>query len=278
MAAAMSFTVFFLVWGTLRDGGEETPWIPAGIAASGTLFAAVLVREVILRKVRMRLTATERLERNLRAVGFRGVEHDHHKLTIEKNAAILHEIKRKSEAARVLPKYAAGHREVFEYCEEYLAVNKREFPSVGAGSPRIAALRRGREFAEELHHRHMLKWAEIEARTLFEDAQQRTRRNEKIETAKQALEVITTAAEAYPDDTRLTESAVAIRAFIVGIKVSNLIEKAEKAANKGNREQAEKLYNDALAELGEQRSYDIEQGHVARRIADELEKIQRSEG
>ena len=38
MAVVIAF--FFLVWGILHDGGDETPWISAGIGASAVLFGA----------------------------------------------------------------------------------------------------------------------------------------------------------------------------------------------------------------------------------------------
>lgn len=274
MSVAMASGVFFLVWGTLHDGGEEMPWIFAGIAGSGVLFGAVILREVILRKVRVRVHATELLERNLRAVSLYSGEHDvRHKMSIEQNAALLRELKRKSDAARMLAKYAAGHREVFEFCEEYLAVNRRELKNAGPGSPRIAALRRGKDIAEDLHHRHMLKWAEVESKTLFEEAQRRQRAGDKIESATRALDVVNMAADAYPDDTRLAESVVAIESFIVGIRVGSLIERAEKATSKGNRKHAIKLYTDALRQLDPDGDRDSEKPLAVKRIEEELEKL-----
>lgn len=277
MSAAIALAVFFLVWGMLHDGREELPWVPAGIAGSGVLFGAVVMREIILRKVRVRVDATERLDRNLRTVGFHSGEHEPRKLSIEQNAALLKELKRKSDAARMLAKYAAGHREVFEFCEEYLAINRRELRNAGPGSPRIAALRRGKDIAEDLHHRHMLKWAEIEARSLFDEAQRRTRRNDKIESANRALEVISAAADAYPDDRRLAESASLIESFIGGVQAGNLIERAEKAVMKGNRTLARKLYSDALERLKPTGAIDSDHQAAVRQIEAALERLQKNE-
>src|SRR5437762_211943 len=181
LAATISFAVFFLVWGMLHDPGEELPWVPAGIAGSLVLIGAVVLRQAFLRKIQKLDRAAERLDRNLLPHAYRHISNEG-KLTIEKNAAILRELERKSDAARVLAKYSDGHREVFELCGEYLEINQREMHRVGPGSPRTAALRHGKDIAEDLHRRHMLKWAEIEARSLLEIAQLQNRSAKRIDT------------------------------------------------------------------------------------------------
>lgn len=274
--AAIAIAVFFLVLGLLHDDGNELPWVPAGIVASATLFGAVIVRRVVIQRIQMRVAAAERLDRNLRTFG-RSVLRNDGKLTIEKNAAILRELKRKSDAALVLARYADGHREVFELCSEYLEINDREMRFVGPGSPRIAALRRGREIAEDYHRRHMLKWAEIEARSLLEAAQTRPKVAQKLETAIGALTVIRTAAERYPAESRLTESAVAIEGFIVKVKVTDLVERGGRAAFRGNRKQAEKLLTTALRQLENHGSADEERALAGKKIREQLEKLKESD-
>jgi hypothetical protein len=129
LAAAATIAVFFLVWGLLHDGGEETPYIPAGVTASAVLVLAVIIREVILRNARNRFLASQRLDRTLRHVPIRQASvQDPTKLTLERNASIINEISRKSEAARILGRLAESHREVFELCDQYLAATARELP------------------------------------------------------------------------------------------------------------------------------------------------------
>ncbi|HEX9960971.1 MAG TPA: hypothetical protein VGB00_08565, partial [Pyrinomonadaceae bacterium] len=139
LAAAISTAIFFLVWGILHEG-EEMPWVPAGILASITIATAVVLREIFLRRARNQfLRAQKRLDFNLTSA----VQHkskDSNKLTLEKNAAILRNIERKSEAARVLGKLPDAHWEVFEICNEYLQITERELQTVGVGSPRLPAL------------------------------------------------------------------------------------------------------------------------------------------
>src|SRR4051794_19833507 len=64
LAVAVSVAVFFLVMALLRDGREEA-FIPAGVAASGVLVGAVVVRRAILKNFQAREFDARRLENNL---------------------------------------------------------------------------------------------------------------------------------------------------------------------------------------------------------------------
>ena len=113
MTLALTAALFFILWGILNDSLVEAPHITAGISASIFLFGAVVLREIVLRRARNRLIQDQRrLEHSFVSPSVHSG--DSRKLTIERNAAILNGIKRKSEAARVLGKFSAGHREVFE--------------------------------------------------------------------------------------------------------------------------------------------------------------------
>ncbi|HMJ08909.1 MAG TPA: hypothetical protein VK468_07880, partial [Pyrinomonadaceae bacterium] len=69
LAVAIVCGVFFLLWGILNEDGEQTPWIAAGIAASGVLIGAVFLREVFLRSARNKfLSDQRRLDRSLQGV------------------------------------------------------------------------------------------------------------------------------------------------------------------------------------------------------------------
>ena len=116
MSVAISAAFFFLMWGILHDSNDETPWITSGVSASILLCGAVILREVILRRARNRfLRQQKRMDNSVFDAYARvGDNRDPNKLTLEKNTAILHEIRQKSEAAQILNKFSAGHREVFE--------------------------------------------------------------------------------------------------------------------------------------------------------------------
>ena len=275
LAAAVSIAFFFLVWGILHDGGEETPWITSGIGASILLGGAVILREVILRRARNRyLKFEKRLDKNLNEVYSQiGDNRNLNKLTIEKNAAILRELKQKSDAAKVLDRYAAGHREVFEVCGEYIIRNDQELRTIGAGSPRFGALLKGRAAAAEYHRFHVLRWAEIEARALTSDAKNRTRASDRVEAAQNALSVIESALEFYPEEESLLESRELLLELVASIKVSNWVEKAERAAFKGDYTQAKSLYRDALFYLGRDNVQSDSRERAAVRINAEIERI-----
>ena len=254
LAVSVAIALFFLVWGILNDGSaDETPWIPAGLGAAMVLAGAVIVREIVLRGARNRFIASQRqIDRSIRGITRRIHDDQPPKLTLERNTAILHDISKKSDAAKVLGKFAEGHREVFELCEEYLSAVTRELPTVGAGSPRIAALRRGRQVAVKFHHYHMLHWAEIESRDLTREASKHDKISNKLDSAQAALDVVDFALRSYPEEPTLIDSRHVLVELLSKIKVTDLIERADRAAFKGNPKRALGLYQDALFVLQRQ--------------------------
>lgn len=279
LALAVMIAFFFLVWGILHDGMGEPPWIPAGLGSSLLLFFAVFLREVVLRRARRRFIVAQRqLDESLnwRALASERASHPH-KLTLERNASILGEIRKKSEAARILGKLSDGHLEVFEMCSEYLLLSTNELKTVAVGSPRLPAIQRGRESVRELHRYHLLRWAEIESRALTQEARNRVKMSERLETAQRAREVIGSALEYYPEESSLLESNTALEEYIASIRISYWIEKAERAAFKNNYKQALSLYRDALFYLGRENVKNEEKRLIADRINTEIDKIRRLE-
>jgi hypothetical protein len=256
LAVSVAITFFFLLWGILNDGRESTtPWIPAGLGAAIVLGSAVVIREVVLRGARERFMQSQRqMDRSIKGVYRRTTPDGPPKLTLERNAAILHEISRKSEAAKVLGRFADGHREVFDLCHEYLIAVERELPTVGVGSPRLAALRRGSEVAGRYHHYHMLQWAELESRALTQEASSHDKISTKLESAQAAVGVLDVALRSYPHDATLLESKKVLLEIVSSVKVADLMEKAERAAFKGNEKRALNLYQDALFLIGREDS------------------------
>ena len=274
-SVSLSVAFFFVMWGVLHDGGEETPWITAGVSASMLLCGAVILREVILRRARNNfLRQQKRMDTSVfDAYSRLGENRNHHKLTLEKNAVILREIRQKSEAAQVLSKFSAGHREVFEICVDYLELNEGELKTVNPGSSRLAALLKGRASAVEYHRYHMLKWAEIESRSLTNDANSLVNTEKKIEAAQNALNVIEVALASYPSETSLLDSRELLGEMVVSIKVSHWVERAERAAFKGDYAKARSLYRDALFYLGRDNVQNDERERAALMINAEIEKI-----
>src|SRR3954467_9718126 len=50
IALFLALAVFFLLWWILVSGGDEAPWLPAGLAASVVLLVALSAREVVMRR------------------------------------------------------------------------------------------------------------------------------------------------------------------------------------------------------------------------------------
>ncbi|MEO7538629.1 MAG: hypothetical protein ABIV21_01250 [Pyrinomonadaceae bacterium] len=270
LAVAVTAAFFFLIWGILHDAGDETPWVTAGIVSSILLCGAVVLREVVLRRSHNRYIRQQKVfNATIPSIDTRKP----HKLSLERNAAILNEIKQKSNAAKVLNKLSAGHREVFELCSGYLARNETELHTVNANSPRLAALLKGRSTAAKYHKYHLLKWAEIESRTLTDEARARVNAGQKIESAQNALGVIESALGSYPAEPSLLESKVLLREFVVSIKVSHTVEEAERAAFKGDYGRARSLYRDALFDLGRDNIQSEGRQNAAGKINAEIERI-----
>ena len=213
---ALAVATFFLVLGLYQDRSKENEWVVAGLAASGVLVGGFVLRELVLRHARERfLIEQDRLDRNLRhPAAFSGRGAESSKFTLEKNKAALDTIKKKSEAANVFGRISAGHREVFELCEEYRAIVAKEIPNVHPDSPRLRALNKGSELAGELHRYHLMRWAEVEAKSLCQEAQAAETDESKAVLAQRARSAIDFALSYYPDEAKLRESALVLDELI----------------------------------------------------------------
>lgn len=238
LTIAIAIAIFFLVWAILAEAKEENPWIAAGLIGSTSMIAGVVVREVILRHRRHSMfLAQKRLDRSVLSIPVPVRPDEPNKLTLERNAILLGEITRKSEAAKVLGHFSESHREVFELCAQYISVATKELPNIGVGSPRLAAIQRGRAKAESLHQEHMLRWAEIEIRNSIASSEDE-RFSARLDRAKKALRVTVTALESYPENSDLVTSRAAIEDFILSMRIDQAVQKAERAESRGDLEKA----------------------------------------
>lgn len=275
LASALAIAVFFLTWGILQD--EEMPWITAGISSSLILAGAVVVREGIFRRARYRLlSAQEMLDKNVKNTYHQPLSlPDENKLTLEKNAEILKKIERKSQTADALGKVSENHREVFELCHEYLSRNEKELERVGNGSPRVPALRAGRDKIRRLHKAHLLAWSAAETRALIQNARTYVTISKKLESANKALAILDSALGFYPNEKELIESAAVVREFIVHVKVSHWIEQAERCAFKEDYKRAINHYRDALFYLARENVKSSERDSIAEKINLQIENIRK---
>lgn len=274
---AVTAAFFFVAWGVLNEAGDETPWISAGIAASGILAGAVVLREVVLRRVQLRAEASERVLKRLHGdIDLRARIEElrlERKVTAEQNAILIDGIRSRSQAAFLLSKVSAGHREVFEICEDYLALTERDLHSIAPNSPRLAPLLRGRTRVADLHRRHMLKWAEIEATTLLGEANTAGDIERRTSAANRAVAVIDKALGRYPGEADLLGSRELLVDLEVSIRVSDIIERAEQAALLGEIDAAIASYREALAILSGVAGASSDREEAARQIMSEIEHL-----
>ena len=277
LAVGVAVGVFFLVWGILSGTEDETPWITAGLMSSVSMICAVVIREVIVRTRRDRVFEAQRkLDRVLMSpsIPVKQVS-DSDRLTLERNAIFLDDINRKSEAANVLFKLAESHREVFELCERYMELAARELPNVSIGSPRLAAISRGRNKAERLHRQHMLKWAEIEVRSNTEGLSEAERANVRLGKAKRALDAVNTALSHYPEEKRVKESKDIIEKFVLSIEITDALQRAERAEARGNFEGALKAFREAERAIGASGDGLDGAEKIRARLRDDIERLER---
>ncbi|MDI1241228.1 MAG: hypothetical protein PSX80_04835, partial [bacterium] len=259
-------------WGILAEAGEANPWIAAGLIASSSMISAIVIREVVLRQRQNAIfLAQRRLDRSVLSVPHPARREDSNKLTLERNAILLGEIARKSEAAKVLGNFSAGHREVFGLCAQYIGVTTKELPNIGVGSPRLAAIQRGRAKAEKLHQEHLLRWAEIEIRDniAFGDEERVSRR---LAGARKALTVALTALENYPDNADLITSRTAIEDFILSMRIAEVVQRAERSESRGELDKALQGFVEARR-LMRKRPQLGEEGAGLLKITERIEEI-----
>jgi tetratricopeptide (TPR) repeat protein len=251
-AIVISVALFFGLWWILVSGGDEAPWLPAGLAASVVLLVALSAREVVMRRAWTRYLlengishppSRSRSSGRSQKKGFSASLH----------SAALRAIQKQSSAADRPGSAPETHLDVAQLCHEYLASTDEAIRSGSHGSEKGIALRAGQERVRALHKHHLLTWARGQSQLLTYEAQQRARTFDKIETATRALDCLDSALRIYPDETDLSESRVAIEGFIASVKVAHWVELAERSAFKGHYRRAIDRYRDALFYLNQDR-------------------------
>jgi tetratricopeptide (TPR) repeat protein len=263
-AAAAAAALFFVLWWMLQ--AEESPWVPAGLAASVVMLVAGFARLLVARRVR-----NQRWQPN-----HESHEHAARRPTLTQ---VMHSTSRHAAALRALQRQSAAadekdsadlHRELYELCSEYLSGADKALQSPALQADGRVALRAGQERVREMQRHHLLTWARSSARLLTHEAQQRVRLYEKVETANRALDCIDQALRVYPDERDLRTSAEAVQEFITSSRVAHWVELAERAAFKGYLHRAIDCYRDALYYLGRDK-YDSAGDETAERILKEID-------
>ena len=243
-AVVAALALFFGLWWMLVSGGDEAPWIPAGLAASVVLLVALSAREVVMRRAWTRYLLDQGSASSVRKSG-------EHKPTRRKliPARCLQppgEPFRNNQQQADASQNPEQHFEVFQLCQDYLATTDDALRSNSFPSEKRNSIRSGQERVRALQKHHLLTWARDSSRTLTYEAQQRARTSERIEAANRALHCLESALQYYPSEADLQESRVAIREFIASVKVAHWVELAERSAFKGHYRRAIDRYKDAL--------------------------------
>ena len=218
-AFVAAIALFFGLWYFLVSGGDEAPWIPAGLAASVVLLVALSAREVVMRRAWTRYLLDQGGEKSSRKIG----EHKRHSVKAPSSSLLSsawRQIQRQSGEADA-GSNPESHFEVFHLCQDYLSSADEILKSNSLISEKRNSIRSAQERARALQKHHLLTWARDSSRSFTYEAQQRARTSERIEAANRALHCLESALQYYPNETELRESSVAIREFIGSVKVAH---------------------------------------------------------
>lgn len=255
VAIVVAVGLFFGLWWLLVRGGDEAPWLPAGLAASVVLLVALSAREVVMRRAwtRYLLDQGASQKRPTRSHTSSSTSSRSHKkgFSASLHSAALRTIQKQSTAADRPGSSPDAHLDVAHLCHDYLSSTDEAMRSGSLGSEKGIAIRAGQERVRALHKHHLLTWARGQAQALTHEAQQRARTFDKIETANKALECIDSALRVYPNEPELHESKVVIEELIASVKVAHWVELAERSAFKGHYRRAIDRYRDALFYLNQ---------------------------
>ncbi|MER3431631.1 MAG: hypothetical protein C4325_10635 [Blastocatellia bacterium] len=274
LSAAIAIGVFFIIWAILMEAKEANPWLPAGIAASALAVGAAVLREIVLRRRRNEIARAARLlDRSLLHAAATRRPSDLPRFTLEQNAVLIAEIKRKSDAANVLARIADSHREVFELCDVYLRAAESELPKIRPGSPRLAAIRKGTEYAARVHRFHMLRWAELELQEFTQNAAAEEKLAAKMSLTRGALDVIRTALSHYPSEVALLESQRLLQDTLTAMEVNSLTQRASRLADLGRFKIARKHFKKALQLVNESNLPEQRRIGVASEIEERMKQL-----
>ena len=273
MAAVITaVALFFVLWWMLVSGGDEAPWLPAGLAASVVLLVALSAREVVMRRAWTRYLLEHGIQEHSSSSGEKSqIRKKSYSSSL--HSAALRAIQKQSGAADSIGSSPEAHLEVAQLCHDYLTSTEDAMRSGSFTGEKGIAIKAGHDRVRALHKHHLLIWARDHSRTLTRDAQQRARISDKIETANRALECIDSALRLYPDEIELNESKVAIGEFIASVRVAHWVELAERSAFKGHYRRAIDRYKDALFYLRDTNVKEEVRTAGSERIEREIEEL-----
>ena len=243
--------LFVGLWWILVSGGDEAPWLPAGLAASVVLLVALSAREVVMRRAWTRYLLENGIPERSSSRSRESSRSQKRGFSSSLHSAALRAIQKQSSAADAPGSAPDMHLDVAHLCNDYLASTEEALKSGSVANEKRNAIRAGQERVRSLHRHHLLTWARAQSQALTREAQQRARTFDKIETATRAIDCIDSTLRVYPDEAELNESRNALTEFIVSVKVAHWMELAERSAFKGHYRRAIDRYRDALFYLNQ---------------------------
>jgi hypothetical protein len=273
--AALAVAFFSGAWWLFSTESDESPWLPATIFGSIVIVVSVAAREVVMRRAWARYTHGLEIEMGGgREAGAQSSRPPSRKAGVPATAASLRALQQRLSAAEETgARQPEAHLEAYRLCEQYLGNSEESIRSSRTPVEVRVALRAGQERVRESQKHHLLAWARGEAQRLTHEAQRRASVSAKIETAMRAVEVIDEAAQVYPQEQELRDSAVAVRNFIASVKVAHWVELAERASFRGRYTRAIARYRDALFYLSRAEMGDEPRDEAAERINREIEML-----
>lgn len=271
--------LFSVLWWMLLSGGDEAPWVLAGLAACVVMLVAVAAREVVMRRAWTRYILEQDRQDSLpssahvSASSLNETRKSAGTRSINAHSSAMRTIQKRSATADASNGQPEPHLEVYHLCKDYLASTDETLRSSAIMTESRAALRAGQERVRTLQKHHLLMWARNASRVILHEAELRARISDKIETAQRALDCLDAAIKLYPEETNLNESVMAVREFIASVKVARWVEMAERAAFKGHYRRAIDRYRDALFYLSREEMREETRMDAAERINREISML-----
>jgi len=281
-AAITAAALFFVLWWMLQASGDESPWVPAGLAASVVMLVAVAAREVVMRRAWTRYLLEQDqpgLSNSSESRKYRPSRSMHGSRPVGNSVAEAHAAqfraiqKQSADVDSLSTSTPETHLDLFNACKDYLTSTDETLRSVVLSPESRSNLRISQERVRALKKHHLLSWARGASQSLVQEAQRRVLYGDKIETARRALDCLDSALKLYPEETELNKSALALREYIVSMKVGRWVEMAERAAFKGKFRRAIDRYCDALFYLSREEMDEAVRAETAERIGREIEML-----
>src|SRR5690349_24615486 len=122
-AIVIALALFFGLWWVLVRGGDEAPWLSAGLASSVVLLVALSAREVVMRRAWTRYLLENGIHDTRRGVhsSSRSTSSSKKGFSSSVHSAALRSIQKHSAAADSPTSTPEAHLDVAQLCHDYIA-------------------------------------------------------------------------------------------------------------------------------------------------------------